>query len=251
MRIADSVLLTCWPPAPLARNTSTRRSAGIELDLDVVVDLRRHEHGRERRVPAMSRVERRLADQPVHAGFGAQPAVRVLALHVDRRALDAGDVAGRVLEHVDGEAAPLAPAQVHAQQHLGPVLRLGAAGAGLNVEERVVRVHLAREHAAELEPLELLRHAFDLADDVVERARRRALSRASSWSSPASSSVLLDAVQRARRPPRARRARGPGSVRARRSDQTFGFSSSRFTSSSRSRLRVIVKDTSAERRSAL
>jgi hypothetical protein len=33
-----------------------------------------------------------------------------------------------------------------------------------------VRVHLAREHAAELESLELLRQALDLADDVAERA---------------------------------------------------------------------------------
>ena len=29
MRIAESVLLTCWPPAPEDRNVSTRRSAGL------------------------------------------------------------------------------------------------------------------------------------------------------------------------------------------------------------------------------
>jgi phosphate uptake regulator len=34
-----------------------------------------------------------------------------------------------------------------------------------------VRIHLAREHAAELEQLELLREVFDLADEIVERAR--------------------------------------------------------------------------------
>jgi hypothetical protein len=34
-----------------------------------------------------------------------------------------------------------------------------------------VRVHLAREHAAELEQLELLRQVADLANDVTERAR--------------------------------------------------------------------------------
>jgi hypothetical protein len=32
-----------------------------------------------------------------------------------------------------------------------------------------VRVHLAREHAAELEHLELFRQVLDLADDVAER----------------------------------------------------------------------------------
>ena len=28
-RTADSVLLTCWPPAPEARKVSVRRSAGL------------------------------------------------------------------------------------------------------------------------------------------------------------------------------------------------------------------------------
>jgi len=45
----------------------------------------------------------------------------------------------------------VAPAQIHAQQHLRPVLGLGAAGAGLDVQEGVVGVHLAREHAAKFE----------------------------------------------------------------------------------------------------
>jgi hypothetical protein len=43
------------------------------------------------------------------------------------------------------------PAQVHPEQHLRPVLRLGTARAGLDVEERVGRVQLAAEHAPELE----------------------------------------------------------------------------------------------------
>jgi hypothetical protein len=34
-----------------------------------------------------------------------------------------------------------------------------------------VRVHFAREHAAELEHLELLRQVLDLPHDVAERAR--------------------------------------------------------------------------------
>jgi len=46
---------------------------------------------------------------------------------------------------------PLGPAQIHAQQHLGPVLRLGAAGAGLDVQIGRGRIQLACEHAAEFE----------------------------------------------------------------------------------------------------
>ncbi len=44
-----------------------------------------------------------------------------------------------------------APAQVHAQQHLGPVLGLGAAGACLDIEEGIVGIEFTGEHAAEFE----------------------------------------------------------------------------------------------------
>jgi hypothetical protein len=56
--------------------------------------------------------------------------------------------------HFGLEALALAVAQVLAQQHRGPVARFGAAGAGLNIEEAVVRVGRIREHAAEF-------HVFD------------------------------------------------------------------------------------------
>ena len=55
---------------------------GIQLDLDVVLDLGRDEHGRERRVPAVARVEWRLAHEPVYAGLRAEPAERVLAFEM-------------------------------------------------------------------------------------------------------------------------------------------------------------------------
>jgi len=35
MRIALSVLLTCWPPAPLARKVSMRSSAGLSVSSSV------------------------------------------------------------------------------------------------------------------------------------------------------------------------------------------------------------------------
>jgi hypothetical protein len=65
----------------------------------------------------------------------------------------------------------LGPAQVHAQQHLGPVLGLGAAGAGLDVDETVGRVHLAGEHAAELEAGEFLLEAFEVRADRIDGLR--------------------------------------------------------------------------------
>ncbi len=96
----------------------------------------------------------------MHAGLGAQPAVGVVALDLDGGALHARDFARLRVDDFGVEAARRGPLQIHAQQHLRPVLRLGAAGAGLDVEEGVVRVHLAAEHALELE---LAHVGFELA----------------------------------------------------------------------------------------
>ena len=52
---------------------------------------------------------------------------------------------------------------VHAEQHLGPVLRVGAAGAGVDLADRVALVVLTAEQRAQLEPVELGR---DLRDPV-------------------------------------------------------------------------------------
>jgi hypothetical protein len=49
------------------------------------------------------------------------------------------------------ESARVRPAQVHAQQHLRPVLRLGASRPGLDIEKRPARVHLAGKHPRQLE----------------------------------------------------------------------------------------------------
>jgi len=53
---------------------------------------------------------------------------------------------------------PLGPAGVHALQHLGPILRLGAAGAGVDLDEGVVAVGLAGQQAFDLAALGLRRH---------------------------------------------------------------------------------------------
>src|SRR5690606_858780 len=47
-------------------------------------------------------------------------------------------------------AAPLRPAAVHPEQHLGPVLALGTAGAGMNLEVGIVGVRFAAEQSLHL-----------------------------------------------------------------------------------------------------
>ena len=105
----------------------------------------------ERGVAARLGVERRDPDQPVDAALGGEQAVGVLAVGDEGRRLDPRLLAGRRLLHLDLEAAALGPAQVHAQQHLGPVLRVGAAGAGADRDDGVAGVVLAAEQPRLLE----------------------------------------------------------------------------------------------------
>src|SRR5690606_15380219 len=141
----------------------------VDLDLDVVVDFRRHEHRGERGVATVAGVERALAHQAVHADLGAQPAVGVFAANVHGGTLDAGHFAFGQLDDFRVEAVLGGPAQVHAQQHVGPVLGLGAAGTGDDVQEGAVGVHVATEHAAGLELPQGFAEAGQVGDDVAHR----------------------------------------------------------------------------------
>ena len=55
-----------------------------------------------------------------------------------------------LLHVLDLVAVLLGPARVHPQQHVGPVLALGAAGAGMDFEVGIVGVGLARKQRLEL-----------------------------------------------------------------------------------------------------
>src|SRR5687767_9168652 len=90
------------------------------------------------------------AHQAVHAALGLQPAVGVDALHVQRRRLDPGLLAGGLFDQLDFHAVGVGPARVHPLEDLGPVLGLGAAGAGVDLDIGVVAVGLAREQGLEL-----------------------------------------------------------------------------------------------------
>ena len=71
---------------------------------------------------------------------------------------------GRLVD-LDAEAATFGPARVHAQQHLGPVLRVGAAGAGVQFDDGVVLVVGSAEETLGLE-------RGDLASRAWRRSRR-------------------------------------------------------------------------------
>ena len=114
-------------------------------------------------------VERRLADQSMHAGFRAQPAIGIVALDMYGRTLDAGHNARRCLDEVRAKSVYLCPAQIHAQKHLREVLRFGTAGPRLDVEIGVAGIHVAGEHAAKLEAGHEPFAASDISRQFVHR----------------------------------------------------------------------------------
>ena len=83
----------------------------------------------------MGGIEGRKAHQPVDALFGAQVAVGIFAIHRDGHALDPGFFAFGHVQNFGLETAPFDPAQVHAFQHGGPIVRIGAAHAGIDGQQ--------------------------------------------------------------------------------------------------------------------
>src|SRR5205823_5643315 len=138
----------------------------VDLDVDVLGEERADDHLREARVSPVRLVERAEADEAVDAALGLEDAVGVLAPDAERRGLEAGLLAGAGLEQLGLEAAGLSPAQVHAQEDLGPVLRVGAAGAGVDRDERVARVVLAGEQCILLQAVELMAERGDRGLDL-------------------------------------------------------------------------------------
>jgi hypothetical protein len=84
------------------------------------------------------------------------------------RALDTSDLPGGGFDHFRLKAMRFRPAQIHAQQHLAPILCLRSAGARLNIDVRVIRVHLTREHAAELEAGDNLLKPVEIINDFAD-----------------------------------------------------------------------------------
>jgi len=79
-----------------------------------------------------------------------------------RQGHDAGGVAGLHVHELGLETAAFRPAVIHAVEDVGPVIRLGAARARLDGEDRVVAVELAGEERADLDLVELGDHRVHL-----------------------------------------------------------------------------------------
>ncbi|GBD15921.1 hypothetical protein HRbin26_00816 [bacterium HR26] len=153
--------------------TGSRSPVGIDpqvlladLDFGVILDVGQHLDQGERRMAAMRRVERGKPHQPVRAGLPLDVPVGVGATDLDGRALDAGLLALADIEHLSLVASALRPAQVHPEQHLGPVLRVHPAGPGMDRQDGILRVVRAAQHEPQLELVKLARELLDLGSQL-------------------------------------------------------------------------------------
>ena len=96
------------------------------------------------------------------AVFAFKIAVGVVALDLDGGGLDAGLFAVLIVEQRILIAVAVGPHGVHAVEHLRPVLRLGAAGTGVERQNGVVRVVLAGEQRGKTHFFQLFRERIIL-----------------------------------------------------------------------------------------
>ena len=103
----------------------------------------------------------------MHAALRFEITVSIIAHHQQRRAFDTGLVAGLDVHDLVLESARVAPAAVHAQQHVGPVAAFRAAGTGVDAQNRVRFVVLATKQAFEFKLVKARFGGFHLGGDFV------------------------------------------------------------------------------------
>ena len=117
-------------------------------------------------VAALGGVVGRDTNEAMDAGFpGEQPKGEV-AGDGEGSGFDAGLVAILDFVDLDFEVLALAPADVHAHEHLGPILRLCTARAGVHNDDGVEHVRLAREHGAGFELFGVFDQGGNLAFEI-------------------------------------------------------------------------------------
>ncbi len=116
-------------------DTQIRR---VDVDFNIFFNFRNHVHRGKRGVPSFVGIKRRDAHEPVHPFFALQIPVNHIAFNTQSRAFDAGPLTGEDIQNLDLAVMIIAPAGVHPKKHIGPVTGFGAAGAGVDAQDRVV-----------------------------------------------------------------------------------------------------------------
>ena len=98
--------------------------------------------------------------------FRFQVPVGVRAVHGQRRAPEARFIAGGRLEELGLEAAPFGPAEVHPDEHLRPVRRVGPADAGADRDDGIPLVVRSGELGLERGVLHLVGEGREFRGDL-------------------------------------------------------------------------------------
>src|SRR5687767_11388354 len=146
---------------------------GPDLDLRVVLDLRRRVDERERGLAAFLEIEGRDPHQAVRAALGLEISVGVRTLDRQRGATDAGLITGCRLDDVGPESVPLRPTHVHAHEHLRPVSGIRSTDARGDRQYSVALVVRTAELRFETGLVDLGEQLLELALEV--GAERRVL----------------------------------------------------------------------------
>ena len=118
-------------------------------DVDLLLGVRRDVNRGEGRVTFLRRIKGRDAHEAMHTALGLQKAEGVFADDFERGRTCADVVTGFVIDEFDFVAAALAPALIHAHQHVRPVTGLRATGAGVDHDEGVATIKRPTEKLAE------------------------------------------------------------------------------------------------------
>ena len=133
----------------------------VDFHFDVFVNLRINKQRSKRSVTPGSLIKGRDAHQPVHSGFSRQQAVGIFAFHSKCYSFESGFFSRLVIDDFGLEAALFGPLQIHAQQHLGPVLRFSAACAGMNRADRIELIVVAAEQHLGFRNADLMLQTLD------------------------------------------------------------------------------------------
>jgi hypothetical protein len=90
-------------------------------------------------------IEGRDSNEAMNSGFAGEKAIGIFAGELNGCRLESRFFSGRLIEEFGGHTPALRPSQIHAKKNGSPVLRFGAAGAGLDGHDGVEVVGFSGE----------------------------------------------------------------------------------------------------------
>ena len=121
----------------------------IDLDVDILLDIRDHVTGRERCLALARRIERGDTHKPVYSFLRAEIPVGILPFYLKGHTLDPCHIPFQVVQDFHVVSFFLSPAGVHAVQHACPVAGLRAARPCVERHDRIVAVIGSREECTD------------------------------------------------------------------------------------------------------